>query len=100
MKSVKTYESYFKHFEDWYNKKGAGSPGSEDVLLLYFDELVQQYKVSTCWTRSSAIKSLLYCNGLLEKPELPNSVMSLLKAKGKAYNPKKSLAFSKAEMER
>ena len=71
---------------------------TEEVLLLYFADLTTEYKVSTCWTRASAIKSLLYVDG--HDKELPASCVALLKAKGRAYNPKKSLAFSKDEMER
>eukprot|EP01127_Copromyxa_protea_P005708 TRINITY_DN15573_c0_g1_i1.p1 TRINITY_DN15573_c0_g1~~TRINITY_DN15573_c0_g1_i1.p1 ORF type:complete len:210 (+),score=38.76 TRINITY_DN15573_c0_g1_i1:46-675(+) len=98
-KSAAAYKKYFSQYKEWCEKHQCWEQTeTEDVLILYFSELVKQYKISTCWTRASAIKSLLFVEG--HKKALPDTVVALLKAKGRSQKAKKSMAFSKEEMER
>ena len=97
-KSVAIYEVYFNHYKQWCDERQLWDKReAEDTLLVYFSDLLTQYAVSSCWTRSSALKLMLFA-GLGDR-KLPDSVTALLRARSRAHNPKKSLAFSKEQVE-
>lgn len=57
-KSRKFYEKTYQEFLAWKTDKKAMS-FSENVLLAYFQNLAEKYKVSSLWSKYSMIKSTL-----------------------------------------
>lgn len=60
-KSRKQYEKAYQDFMNWKISKSSTS-FSEDVLLVYFQELSEKFKSSSLWTFYSMLKSTLSIN--------------------------------------
>ncbi|XP_023311993.1 uncharacterized protein LOC111691272 isoform X2 [Anoplophora glabripennis] len=57
-KSKKVYEKLYQRFMDWRNTNNI-STFSENVLIAYFQELMETMKSSSTWTHYSIIKTLV-----------------------------------------
>ena len=89
-KSADRYLQVFAQFRAWKTmNKIADEDFSQDVLLVYFNELAKRYAPSTLWNYYSIIKKMLkvYEGVSIKQYE---SLMDLLKVKGGDHIPKKS----------
>ncbi|KAK5640666.1 hypothetical protein RI129_011477 [Pyrocoelia pectoralis] len=57
-KSRKIYEKFYNQFMEWRTKNNIASY-SENVLIVYFEELSNKIKSPSLWTRYSILKSTL-----------------------------------------
>lgn len=81
---------------DWRRKNNTNS-FSEDNILVYFKELSKKYKSSTLWTYYSMIKSTLILKHNVNI-EHYGKVRALLKRHSEGYQPKKSEAFTREQI--
>lgn len=90
-KSSKRYHQAYLIFNDWMSTNLAKEP-SENVLLVYFEEISMKYKPSTLWSIWSMLKKTL---GLRQQIDLDSykRVKSLLQIKTRGYKKKKSEIF-------
>lgn len=70
---------------------------TENVLLAYFNEIMQRYKASTLWTILSAIKAISKTKSNVDFGEL-ESVQAVLKQKQSTEKKKKSAVFSRDQI--
>lgn len=96
VKSAKTYEQFYSQFMNWRIKNKVSS-FSENVLIVYFDELSKKLKSTSLWTHYSILKSTLCIKHKVVISEYPK-LIALLKRKSEGYKPKKSKTFSTTEI--
>lgn len=91
-KSAKIYEKLYMEFINWKDQNKASS-FSENVLIVYFDQLSTKWKSSTLWKQYSILKLMLSIRHNIDISLYPK-LQALLKRKGEGYKPKKSKTFS------
>ncbi|KAJ8976466.1 hypothetical protein NQ317_012416, partial [Molorchus minor] len=95
-KSTARYESVYNCFMNWREGKQESSY-SEDVLLVYFEELSQKYKSSSLWALYSMLRStLIVKNGI--NIESYEKLRAFLKYKSRNYQAKKAKIFTPEEV--
>jgi integrase len=97
-KSKETYERHWNNFEKWIIQKKV-SKISENVMLAYFNELMEKYKASSLWTILSAIKAVSKTKPNVELGEL-ESIQAVLKQKQAKEKKKKSAVFTRDQMDK
>jgi hypothetical protein len=97
-KSRKKYEATLANFMTWRNQKNITS-FSEDVLLVYFDELSEKYQSSSLWAHYSMLRSTLDINSGI-KIENYSKLRAFLKRKSEGYTPKKAATFTPAQIKK
>lgn len=97
-KSKKLYERAYAKFMEWRLDKKIAS-FSEDVLIVYFEELSCSMKPSCLWVRYSMLKSTLYLNNNIDISSY-SRLVTLLKRKCEGYTGKKSRILSSDEIKR
>lgn len=95
-KSKKVYEKLYQRFMDWRNTNNI-STFSENVLIAYFQELMETMKSSSIWTHYSIIKSLININHNIDISKY-KKLQALLKRKSEGYVGKKSKIFSPEQL--
>ncbi|KAK5645176.1 hypothetical protein RI129_006476 [Pyrocoelia pectoralis] len=95
-KSRKIYEKFYNQFMEWRTKNNIASY-SENVLIVYFEELSNKIKSPSLWTRYSIRKSTLNIKNQINIAQYPK-LHALLKRKSEGYNGKKSKTFSPNEI--
>ncbi|KAK5647881.1 hypothetical protein RI129_002773 [Pyrocoelia pectoralis] len=95
-KSKKLYEGAHKKFIDWQAQKKCSS-FSERVMLAYFLEVSKNMKPSTVWSHYSMVKTTL---NIYNDTDISKylKLKAFLKQNSKGYKSKKSLIFSKADV--
>lgn len=97
-KSKKIYERAYEKFMEWHSNKKIAS-FSEDVLIVYFEELSCSMKPSCLWVRYSMLKSTLNLNHNIDISSY-SRLVSLLKRKCEGYTGKKSRILSSDEIKK
>jgi integrase len=95
-KSVKTYERCYSEFMAWRAKNKVGN-FSENVVVVYFDELSTKLKPPSLWTHYSILKSTLSLKHQVDISKF-FKLHALLKRKSEGYQPKKAKTFSPNEI--
>lgn len=95
-KSRKTYDKFYNQFMEWRCKNNITSY-SENVLLVYFEELSTKMKSPSLWTHYSILKSTLNIKNQINIANYPK-LYALLKRKAEGYKGKKSKTFSPDEI--
>ncbi|KAJ4444868.1 hypothetical protein ANN_06665 [Periplaneta americana] len=95
-KSRNMYEKLYVQFMDWRKSKSINS-FSEDVLLVYFEELSPNMKSSTLCTHYSILKSTLNIKHQIDLSKY-SKLNSLLKRKSEGYKGKIAKTFSPDEL--
>lgn len=98
VKSKKLYEKTYAQFMDWRSTKNTTS-FSEDVVIVYFEELSSTKKASSLWTHYSMIRSTLNIKHQIDISKY-SKVISLLKRKSEGYRGKKSKIFTSEQIEK
>lgn len=91
-KSRKAYDKCYQDFITWKMNKKANS-FSENVLLAYFQELSDNFKCSSLWSKYSMIKSTLSIYNEIDITKY-SKLVSFLKRKSQGYKGKKAKTFS------
>ncbi|XP_023311992.1 uncharacterized protein LOC111691272 isoform X1 [Anoplophora glabripennis] len=91
-KSKKVYEKLYQRFMDWRNTNNI-STFSENVLIAYFQELMETMKSSSTWTHYSIIKTLVNINHNINISKY-KKLQALLKRKSEGYVGKKAKIYS------
>ncbi|KAK5637905.1 hypothetical protein RI129_000133 [Pyrocoelia pectoralis] len=81
---------------DWQRTKVTNS-FSENVFLVYFNELAGKYKSSTLWARYSMLKSTLNINNGINIETHPK-LLAFLKRKPENYDPEKAKTLTPAQI--
>lgn len=97
-KSRKQYEKSYKDFMDWKTVKKATS-FSENVLLVYFQEISTKFKPCTLWTIYSMLKSTLNIKHEVDISKYCK-LIAFLKRKSEGYTGKKSKTFLPEEIKK
>jgi len=97
-KSKNRYESEFSRFMEWRIAKNVQT-FSENVLMIYFEELSGKYKYSTLWTIFSMLKSTLSANHNIDLASY-KKLQALIKRKSENYVPKKSQILTEEDFSR
>lgn len=91
-KSRSNYNKCYHEFMEWKMNKNATS-FSENVLLAYFQELSEKYKVSSMWVKYSMIKSTLNIYNEVDITKY-SKLIAFLKRNSQGYKGKKSKTFT------
>lgn len=97
-KSKKLYERAYDKFMEWRLEKKIAS-FSEDVLIVYFEELSCSMKPSCLWVRYSMLKSTLNLNNKIDISSY-SRLVTLIKRKCEGYTGKKSRILSSDEIKK
>lgn len=92
-KSRERYERAYDQFIDWRRRKEIKSSFSENVLLVYIDELSNKLKPNTLWTQYSMLRTTLYINHNIDISKYLK-LKAFLKRKNDGYKPKKSAVLT------
>lgn len=95
-KSKKKYEMVYKCFMSWRKNHNVGS-FSENVLLVYFNELAKKYKSSSLWSFYSMLRSTLKLNNGVDI-EIYTKLRAFLKRTSEGYQAKKAKTFTPEEI--
>lgn len=82
------YETTYQKFQGWKARNNVKS-SSENVLLVYFEELSRKYKASTLWSIFSMLKATIKIKHNINITDYMK-LQSFLKRKSEKYTPKKS----------
>lgn len=82
------YETTYQKFQEWKARNNVKS-SSENVLLVYFEELSRKYKASTLWSIFSMLKATIKIKHNINITDYMK-LQSFLKRKSEKYTPKKS----------
>ena len=97
-KSGKIYEQTYLQFMEW-RAKNSVNTFSENVLLVYFDDLSKKLKSPSLWKHYSMVKSTLYLKHGVDISKY-FKLHTFLKRKGEGYQPKKANTFSTDEIKK
>lgn len=91
-KSCEVYENVYATFIKWHNQNKATS-FSENILIVYFNELAKKYRPTTLWAKWSMLRTTL---NLKEGIDINtyNNLKTYLKNHAKGYKPKKAKSFT------
>ncbi|KAJ8686118.1 hypothetical protein QAD02_021912 [Eretmocerus hayati] len=87
-KSRQIYELVYGKFLRWWHANGS-PPITEHLLIVYFQELSEEYKPSTLWSRHSMLKTLLYLRHNIDINNF-SVLKKFLTNYNKNYRPKKA----------
>lgn len=90
-KSRLIYEKRYSNLVEWCTKKKI-KKYSENVLLVYFNNELQNMSSSSLWSIYSMLRSTLLFNDNIDISEY-KKLVALLKRKSVGYKPKKSKTF-------
>lgn len=96
-KSKFIYQQAYESFKKWKSSRNTNLT-SENVLLAYFNVLLDKYKPSTLWAQHSMLKSMIK---LEENIDIGTYVRlnAFLKTKSKGFQSKKSNTFTSQDIE-
>lgn len=96
--SKEKYELAYKKFMDWRKNKNIICSFSENVLLVYFEELSKTLKSSTLWSQYSMLRSTLSVKNNINISKY-EKLKAFLKRKSENYAPKQSKTFTCEEVQ-
>ena len=96
-KSKAKYLAVYEKFMTWRSLKKA--PITENVMLVYFDELSKCFKPPSLWSIYSMLKSTLQINDKIDISKFPK-LFALIKRLNEGYVPNKAEILTEAEIEK
>lgn len=95
-KSKHRYEAAFEQFMRWRSANNVET-FSENVFLVYFEELSKKYKCSTLWSTFSMLKAILNTKENINLGKY-KKLQAFLKRKSENYLPKKSAILTEDDL--
>lgn len=95
-KSRTRYEIVYQKFMDWRIKNKINS-FSENVLLAYFGDLMEQFKPSSIWAIYSMLRTVISIKNNVNIETYPK-LKAFLKRQSEGFKSKKSKIFSSDEI--
>lgn len=86
--SKERYLEAYEKFENWRRIKNVTSL-SENIFLVYFEEMSKKYKSSTLWSLYSMLKNTINLKHNVDMSKYPK-LIAFLKRQAENYVPKKS----------
>lgn len=91
-KSCEVYQNVYKTFMQWHQQHKASS-FSENILIVYFNELSKKYKPTTLWAKWSMLRAILNLRNAVDINKYIN-LKTFFKNYAKGYKPKKANPFT------
>jgi integrase len=93
--SAAAYRKHADHFRKWLvDNKVDKTAVNADILVAYVEALSLKYKVSTIWTRMSAIKSIFLAEENIDLDAMLTKANKILTQKGKSESKKQASVFT------
>ncbi|KAJ8685454.1 hypothetical protein QAD02_021247 [Eretmocerus hayati] len=98
VKSRREYELAYAHFSKWLHDNRS-PPITENILMLYFEELSHTYSPPTLWSKWSMIKTLLNLRSNIKMGDFQN-LKQFLKNFNKSFKAKQAAVFRWEDIEK